>query len=563
MTGYPSIDKPWLKYFSEEAISTPIPECTMYEFLYQSNKDQFDDVALIYYGKKITYRTMFSEIDKAARAFTQKGISEGDVVAVISVTFPEIIYAIYALNKIGAVSNLIDPRTPVERLKIYMERSKTKMIVAVDKFMPRVVQLQKEGFKGEVVSVSAKDSLPLGIKLLYSLKNHEKPATGTPWKSFVSEKQSTNIPAVPYKKNRAAAIVFTGGTTGTPKGAELTDDTMNIIALQYKLLGAEYNRKQNFLNIMPPFIAYGITCGIHMPLVLGLNDVLIPVFDPDKFDDMIIKYKPAHLLGVPTFFEKLSRSPKMEGFDLSFLESAGVGGDTITIESEKMLNKFLHDHGCKYDIAKGYGLTEVGSAAVACHGTINKLGSIGVPHCKTIVSIFKPGTEKELSYNQEGEIYISTPAIMLQYTGDKEETDKILAKHSDGTVWVHSNDIGYMDEDGFIFLKGRMKRMIVRPDGHNVWPSQIEAVILQHPAVDLCAVVGLPAPTMNGKIPTAFIVLKKDYTPSDELLKGIEAYSKQYMPERDTASEFRFIDKLPMTSIGKVDFRALEEQAIQ
>lgn len=387
---------------------------------------------------------------------------------------------------------------------------------------------------------------------------------GIPWKSFVRGFQPTNNTSVPYRKNKAAAIVYTGGTTGIPKGAELTDDTMNIIALQFKLLGAEYNRKQNFLNIMPPFIAYGITCGIHMPLVLGLNDVLIPVFNPDKFDDMIKKYKPAHLLGVPTFFEKLSRSPKMKGFDLSFLESAGVGGDTITIESEKNLNRFLHDHNCKYDIAKGYGMTEVGSAAVACHGKVNKLGSIGIPHCKTIVSVFEPGTEKELTYNQEGEIYISTPAIMLKYTGDEEETKKVLVKHSDGQVWVHSSDIGYMDEDGFIFLKGRMKRMIVRPDGHNVWPSQIEAVILQHPAVDLCAVVGLPVPdTLNGKIPTAFIVPKKGYCPTDELLKEIEAHCKKYMPERDTASVFRFIDQLPMTNIGKVDFRALEEQASQ
>lgn len=123
-------------------------------------------------------------------------------------------------------------------------------------------------------------------------------------------------------------------------------------------------------------------------------------------------------------------------------------------------------------------MTEVGSAAVACHGKVNKLGNIGIPHCKTIVSVFEPGTEKELTYNQEGEIYISTYAIMLKYTGDEEETEKVLVKHSDGQVWVHSSDIGYMDEDGFIFMKGRMKRMIVRPDGHNVWPSQIEAVIL-------------------------------------------------------------------------------------
>lgn len=560
-TGYPSIEKPWLKYYSEEATNSNLPECTIYEYLWESNKNHLNDVALIYFGRKITYRKLFESIDKAAAAFSAIGVKKGDVVAICSVTIPEVIYCIYALNRLGAVSNMIDPRTNMERIRQYINVSKTKHIVSIDKCLPKIEKLKADGFSGEIVIISAMDSLFPITKMGYLLKRQNKKiGTGVSWNQFL--KLTASLETSTYEKGKPATIIYTSGTTGIPKGALLSDDTFNILALQYQFLGVKYNRNQSFLDIMPPFIAYGIICGIHMPLILGLKTILVPLFDIEKFDDLFIKHKPAHFLGVPAHYEKLSTSPKMTNCDLSFLESAGVGGDSLSIQMENQINNFLSSHKSKYNIAKGYGMTEVGSAAVACHGSVNKIGSVGIPHCKTVVSVFDPDTEKELTYNQAGEICISTSAMMIGYVANEQETNKVIKKHKDGSLWVHSGDIGYMDRDGFVFIKGRIKRMIIRPDGHNVFPMSIENIILEHRAVKKCAVVGKSDKEhIIGKWPVAFIVLKNSFRKNATIIAEIEELCNHKIPPRDTAVEFFEIDELPYTDNGKIDYRALEQLA--
>ena len=455
-----------------------------------------------------------------------------------------------------------NPRTNIRRIQDYIDSSHVNLVLSIDKAIPKIEQIKNNGFKGSIICVSAKDSLSRFSRMFYTLKNPTPKHPIISWNDFLMKGDEVKFKRASYRRDRVAVIVYTGGTTGTPKAAMLTNDTMNIIAHQYRYLGADYNRTQNFLNIMPPFIAYGITCGIHMPLTLGLNDVLIPLFDPNKFDDLMIKYKPSHFLGVPSHYDSLSKSEKMRDFDLSFLESAGAGGDAISIEIEKKINDFLKLHGSKYSIAKGYGMTEVGSAAVASHGNINKLGSAGIPHCNTTVSVFEPNSERELNYYEVGEICISTPAMMLGYLNDEEATKEVLREHNDGNVWVHSNDLGYMDEDGFVFINGRMKRMIIRPDGHNVFPALIENTIDTHYAVEKCAVVGkADKDSSRGEYPVAYIVLKKEFKREKGRLTDIEEYCSERIPPRDTAVEFFEIDELPLTEIGKIDYRALEALA--
>lgn len=376
-----------------------------------------------------------------------------------------------------------------------------------------------------------------------------------PWEKILNTKK------VEYKKDAPAVIVYTRGTTGIPKGAMLSNDTLNIIEFSYMNLGQKYDRTQRMLDIMPPFIAYGVTCGIHMPLTLGITDVLIPLLDVEKLPDLFIKYKPAHYLGVPMHFEKLARSSKMASQDMSYLISAGAGGDAISDKAEIEINKFLEAHNSPYPIAKGYGMTEVGSAAVACHGNVNKVGSVGIPHIKTTVSIFEPNTDKELTYGEEGEICFTTPAMMLGYIANEKENDSVFMKHSDGNTWIHSGDIGYMDSDGFIFLKGRIKRMIIRPDGHNVFPVAIENVIISHQSVEACAVVGKADIDSNGKWPVAFIVVKPNVTNSTDIIQQIEELCSEKIPPRDTAVAFYTVNELPMTNIGRIDYRLLEEMA--
>ena len=561
MTGYPSIDKPWLKYYSEEAINEPLPECTIYEYLWENNKDHLDDVALVYFGRKITYKTLFSEIEKTASAFFDAGIRAGDIVLMTTVTVPETIYAFYALNRIGAISNMADPRTSTEGIRRFAQEVNAKIILTIDVAYPKIAQAAIGTSVKHIITLSPADSLPPIKKAAYkATKRQVKPVDNNcqSWREFIaSSKNGISFPPIRATSD-CCVMVHTGGTTGTPKTVMLSNQNLNTMAMQYALLGIDLDREQSFLNIMPPFIAYGVVLGIHMPLCLGLNDILIPQLDPNKFADLILKYRPAHLAGVPMHYEQLRTSPKAQTADLSFFCMTGCGGDGMAEGFEIAINEFLFRHNCKYPITKGYGMTEISSAATTNKLELNKLGSVGIPHLKTTVAIFEVGTDKELPYGESGEICMCSPTVMLGYYNAPDEEKNVLMKHSDGKTWIHSGDIGYMDEDGFLYINGRLKRMIIRPDGHNVWPSQIENVILSYPGIESCAVVGLPNPNgTNGMIPTAFIVADDNEITAD----AIDAYSKERLPERDCALEYRFVSEIPLTPIGKVDYRALEQQA--
>ncbi|MBQ0135366.1 MAG: long-chain fatty acid--CoA ligase, partial [Oscillospiraceae bacterium] len=382
------------------------------------------------------------------------------------------------------------------------------------------------------------------------------------WNSFKSLYNAEDtIEGIEYKENKPVAIIYTSGTTGVPKGAQLTHDSINAVAFQYRY-PFPYNRGDRFLDIMPPFIAYGLSCGIHMPLTLGLTLVIIPAFVPEEFPNYILKYKPNFFMGVPAHFEYIVTSEKMKDVDLSFVKVAAMGGDALNPDLELAIDKFLKDHNSSSKVYKGYGMTEMSAAAASTLSCINgeKFGSVGVPFQHNVVSVFEPGTDHELKYGEIGEFCICGPGMMYGYFNNDEETDKVLIKHSDGKIWAHTQDVGYIDEEGFIYFKDRIKRIFVRPDGHNVWPSVIESTVIKHDAVKDCAVVGLPNPKgKNGKIPAAFVVLK-DGVERDkaEIEKELREICLKEIPERDGALLYYFIDEIPHTPIGKVDYRALE-----
>lgn len=567
LTGYPSIDKPWLKYYSNEAINAPLPQCTIYDYLWNNNKDHLEDVALNYFDRQISYKVLFENIDKTANAFSAIGIHAGDIVVMATVTTPETIYAFYALNRLGAVSNMVDPRTSIEGIKNYIEEGNSKWILTIDVAYPKIEKLVAGSNVIGVIVVSPSDSLPVIKKVLFDVSSKIKGAKTRSsnkylkWNDFLDRGRGAAPQYMPYKEDTCCAIVHTGGTTGTPKGVMLSNDNFNVMTLQYRLLGVDFDRTQKFLDIMPPFIAYGVVLGIHMPLCLGLTNVLIPQLDSDKFADLIIKYKPAHLTGVPTHYDKLRTSPKMKMANLEFFETAGVGGDAVTASFESDINVFLKSHHSKYEIAKGYGMTEVSSAATTCRGTVNKFQSVGTPHLKTIVGIFEPDTDIELKYNQQGEVCICAPTVMLGYYGQEEETAKILKQHSNGRFWIHSGDIGHMDEDGFLFIDGRIKRLIIRHDGFKVFPSLIENKLVADQAVKECCVIGKPDKRHSqGELPFAYIVLETGFIGQErKVSKALTELCEAELPEYAQPTGFKFLDKLPLTPIGKVDYRALQE----
>ncbi len=569
MTGYPSIDKPWLKYYSEEAISAPLPHCTVYEYLWESNKDHLDNIALNYFGKRITFRELFSKIDKAAAAFSKVGIHRGDVVVVTTVTTPETIYAFYALNRIGAISNMVDPRTSADGIHDYICEVNAEVVITLDVAYPKIEKAIVGTNVRKIIVTSPADSLPSIKKGLYTISNRLKGSKATygelcqTWSEFLADGLSTSPVFTPYVKNSCCVIVHTGGTTGVPKGVMLSDDNLNALVFQSILTEINMKREHTWMDIMPPFIAYGIGMGICLPLVIGMETILIPSFDPKKFDELLIKHKPMHMVFVPSYWGTIVNSKKLRGKDLSYIIAPTVGGDTMDVELEKTVNLYLREHGCSYSVTKGYGMTEVCAGVTGTLDANNELGSVGVPFVKTIISIFDPDTGEELPYNQKGEICISGPNTMLGYYHNNAATNEIIRKHEDGLMWVHSGDIGYMNENGSLFIVDRIKRMIVRHDGFKVFPSMIENIVSSHSAVEQCCAVSVNDTShRQSKLPAVHVVLKMDHRGREaHIEKELVALCQKELPEYAQPAEWHFRESLPLTPIGKIDYRALEENA--
>ena len=563
---YASVAKPWLKYYDASFIGQPLPDCTTFEYLYQQNKQHLNEPALEYFGRKITYADLFVNIKKTAAAFRAIGLKKGDIATVVSVMTPEIIYAFYAADLIGATLNLVDPRYSVEGIHDYITEVDSHLLICLSVTYDRCVQAAKRTHVERILVVSPADSLSLPMAMGYKLKNPDKnhySSNVIHWKDFIAGGQGQSTAADPVDPmDHACVVVHTGGTTGSPKGVMLTDRNFNAIAKQFKTYEFLCHRGQTLMNIMPPFIAYGFACGIHLPLTLGIKVVIIPNADASKLGSLVLKYKPQHMFGVPTHYQQLATDPRLKNKDLSFIRMYAAGGDAISVGAEENVNEFLAAHNVEFPMAKGYGMTEVSSAATAAAASITKPGSAGIPLVDTIVSVFEPGTAKELPIGEQGEICICSESIMKGYYHKPEETAAVKQVHPDGRTWVHTGDVGYIDEDGFVFVGSRIKRLIIRPDGFKVFPSMIENAISHHPAVRQCSVVGCVAKDHpQGRLPFVFVVL--DPVAADkkrQILRELRQLCVEELPEYVQPVAYKFISEMPLTPVGKVDYRKLEEQ---
>jgi long-chain acyl-CoA synthetase len=563
---YASVAKPWLKYYDASFIGQPLPDCTTFEYLYQQNKQHLNEPALEYFGRKITYADLFVNIKKTAAAFRAIGLEKDDIATVVSIMTPEIIYAFYAADLIGATLNLVDPRYSVEGIHDYIAEVDSHLLICLNVTYDRCVQAAKRTHVERILVVSPADSLSLPMAMGYKLKNPDKnhySSNVIHWKDFIAGGQGQSTAADPVDPmDHACVVVHTGGTTGSPKGVMLTDRNFNTIAKQFKTYEFLCHRGQTLMNIMPPFIAYGFACGIHLPLTLGIKVVIIPNADASKLGSLVLKYKPQHMFGVPTHYQQLATDPRLKNKDLSFIRMYAAGGDAISVGAEENVNEFLAAHNVEFPMAKGYGMTEVSSAATAAAASITKPGSAGIPLVDTIVSVFEPGTAKELPIGEQGEICICSESIMKGYYHKPEETAAVKQVHPDGRTWVHTGDVGYIDEDGFVFVGSRIKRLIIRPDGFKVFPSMIENAISHHPAVRQCSVVGCVAKDHpQGRLPFVFVVL--DPAAADkkrQILRELRQLCVEELPEYVQPVAYKFISEMPLTPVGKVDYRKLEEQ---
>ena len=563
----PSQEKVWLKYLPEECRNAVIPEQTIYDYIKEVCQSRPNGKAIYYYGTSVTYGEMLKKIDQAAEAYYALGVREGDYVSFLTVTLPEAIYSMYGLNKIGAVGNFIDPRMDVQRILDAIEGVKSKVLVTIDLAWPKVVWLRNKLKQDYIVSISANDSLSLIAKAYRALTTKDKPQvpydgkTVLRWKDLMAQGKG-GAKQVAFKKDSVATITYTGGTTGTPKGVMLTNDGMNCMAQSFAFSGVDYQHGERFLEIMPIFASYGVGCGIHMPFAMRQENVIIPKFTPDELGALIKKYRPNHMMGVPSFYERIMHSKDLWDMDLSFLKTTGCGGDTMNPGLEERFNKFMKEKGGLYNLSQGYGLSEMTGAATCCYSHVYKDDSSGIPLYCNSVGIFDPETGEELDYGKEGEVCLTGRGMMLGYHNNPEETDKIIRTHADGTKWIHSGDIGYMDEDGFLYIRGRIKQIIIKFDGQKVFSVQIEGIINRHKAVAACTVVGIQDPDhAQGSVPLGVVELKKDIPAEQKetIRKEILQMCDELLEERGKPSDVTFIDEMLHTALAKHDYRALTE----
>ncbi len=568
MTGFPSKDRPWLKYYCEAAPKATIPSGSIYDYLCEMNRDVPDSIAIEYLGWTITYSEFFEMINQAAAAFQHYGVKEGDIVSLAIPNIPENVIAIYALNKIGAISNMVDLRLSGEELERYFNEVESKVIVVCDLFLHNTLSVLDQLQAETVIVCSPFDHLPLPIRWALKKKAHVKIPKGIDglitWKDFV---KGPYEPAVDRHTlgSATASILHTSGTTGNSKGVMLSNRSFNALAVEYQYIYGEghFKADERIMNQVPPFLAYNVILSMHTPLTLHLRLVLLPNYEPEKYAENILKYKPQHVTAGPADWENFLDNPVLEGKDLSFLRTIASGSDTIRYDIKKKIDALLAEHGSPCSIIEGYGMTEVGCAATTNHYDIDVPGSVGVPYPFVNICIYDNENQKELSYHEKGEICISGPRLMNGYYNNPAATEEVMQRHDDGIVWMHSGDLGYLDENGFLFLDGRLKRIIIQHNGMKINPFEVERAILSHPDVKFCCVVGHPDKEHGrGFLPAAYFVMEPDCKLSpDELIAEVKKTCEEKLAERYQPQWFYVLPELPLTPNGKVDYRKLESEA--
>ena len=562
-------NKPWLEYYSREERKIKFTNKSIYNFMRENVGKDLDYIALNYFDNKITYFDFLRSINACAKGLLEYGIKPGDIVTICMPNMPEAIYVFYACNKIGAVADIIHPLSSPEEVSIYLQESKSRFLFLVDFDYEKYCDVIENSLIYKTILVSPSESMKLLLRTGYQLlkgRNIKKPKKSDSrylkWTDFFVSGLNSNLKSnVEVKSNDLALILHSGGTTGKPKGIMISNYSFNAIAQQSAVNVIDVRPKDKIVTILPIFHGFGLGICVHTPLCLKVETILMPEYNEKRFYKIWKYDKPNVILGVPTLWEGMLKNEDFKDVDMSQLKYIISGGDTLTIPQEMRINKFLHSHGAKVDILKGYGMTE--SVAATCYtfpGT-NEPGSIGIPMVGNTYKICDPETMKELPLGEEGEICVNGPTLMMGYLNNKEETKNVLKRHKDGKLWLHTGDIGYISLNGIVYYTQRLKRMIV-VSGFNVYPSVIEGVLSKHKAVDKVCVIGVPH-QYKIHVPKAFIVLKKGYKPSKSLKDELINLSKNELAAYSQVKDFEFRDDLPKTLYNKIDYKKLESEEVK
>lgn len=563
-----SVKTPWYPFMGEVPTHLDYFKGSMFDMVAHVASKYPKYVAFDFMGKSTTYGKLVKKIEECAKALKTIGVREGDSVTIAMPNCPQAIYMFYAVNMVGGIASMVHPLSSEKEIEFYLNESRSVTVVTLDQFYGKIESIRHNTSIVNVVIARIRDELSQSIKAGYMITEGYKiakipdDAPVIRWKDFI---KLSKCCFYNYKVERGdddpAAILYSGGTTGTTKGIVLTNKNFNALASQIIATNPMFVPGDRMLAAMPIFHGFGLGVCIHSMLASGGRCILVPRFTAKSYSKLITKYKSNFIAGVPTLYEALLRLPNMNGADLSFLKGVFSGGDSLSIELKKKFDEFLAKHNASIQIREGYGTTECVTASCLTPITLAKEGSIGIPFPDTYYKIVKPGTDEEVPYGEEGEILLAGPTVMAGYYDKEEETAKTLRVHADGLKWLYTGDLGSMDSDGFIYFKGRIKRMIIT-SGYNVYPAQLENILDAHEKVQMSCIIGVPDPYKMQKV-KAFVMLKPGVEASDATKEELLAYCRKHIAKFAMPYDIEFRKELPKTLVGKVAYRVLEEEEMK
>ncbi len=558
---------PWKDYVGEVPLHLDYFDGSMFEAVAKIAETYPNNIAFDFMGKSTTYKELVRETERCAKALKTIGVREGDKVTIAMPNCPQAIYMFYAVNLVGGIANMIHPLSAEKEIEFYLNESESVTAITLDQFYNKFENIRQNTKVVNIIIASVKDALSRPIRAGYMLTEGRKikkiPADAPVirWGDFL---KLSNACFYNYKVERhgddPAVILYSGGTTGTTKGIVLTNKNFNALGQQVIAANPMFRPGDRMLAAMPLFHGFGLGVCIHTMLSQGGRCILIPRFTAKSYAKQIVKYRCNFIAGVPTLYEALLRLPSMDGADLSCLKGVFSGGDSLSIELKKKFDKFLYDHHATIQVREGYGTTETVTACCLTPPHMFKEGSIGLPFPDTYIKIVEPGTDRELPYGEEGEILLAGPTVMKEYMKHPDETAQTLRHHADGLTWVYTGDLGSMDEQGFIYFKGRAKRMIIS-SGYNVYPGQIENILDAHKFVQMSCVIGVPDAYKMQKV-KAFVKLSPDVAPNDKTKQALMDYCRKNIAKYAMPYDIEFRDDMPKTLVGKVAYRVLEEEEL-
>ena len=574
---------PWEPWMGQVPMHLDYFQGSMFEAVENMAKKYPQNIAFTFMGRSVLYPDMIRETERCAKALKALGIQEGDKVTIAMPNCPQAIYLFYGVNRIGAIANMIHPLSAEKEIEFYLNVSESKTAITLNQFYQKFANILPNTGVEHLVIANIADALSPVMKVGFALKNvidpiskalkkHTRPQflpripKNAPkvvlWKDFLAGAETLRGEyAVKRTGEDPAVILYSGGTTGTTKGIVLTNLNFNALGQQVIAANPIFTPGDKMLAAMPLFHGFGLGVCVHTMLSQGGRCILIPQFTAKTYAKDLIKHRCNFIAGVPTLYEALLRLDTMEGADLSCMKGVFSGGDSLSIELKKKFDKFLAEHGATIQVREGYGTTETVTACCLTPLTKAKEGSIGIPFSDVYIKIVEPGTDRELPYGQEGEILLAGPTVMKEYMKHPEETAQTLRRHADGLTWVYTGDLGVMDEEGFIFFKGRAKRMIIS-SGYNVYPAQIENILDAHEKVQMSCVIGVPDSYKMQKV-KAFVKLAAGVPANEETKQELLDYCRKHIARYAMPYDIEFKEDMPKTLVGKVAYRVLEEEELK